>query len=101
MRRIPAPDLASLRPSLDAVLRAGAMLGLALAVALGAEPAQTLCLGCAAGGHELAPQSLFPVAAVTKMAMVLAVLRLVEAGRLALDDSLPGTCQKRLRHAQG
>jgi hypothetical protein len=88
MRRSPAPDLAILRPSQEAVLRAEEMPGIALAVALGAEPAQTLCMGCDAGGHELAPESLFPVASVTKLATALAVLRLVEAGRLALDDSL-------------
>src|SRR5205085_6714112 len=84
----PAPDLAALRPSLEAVLRAEEMPGIALAVALGAAPAQTLCRGYDAGGHELAPESLFPVASVTKPATALAVLRLVEAGRLALDDSL-------------
>jgi CubicO group peptidase (beta-lactamase class C family) len=64
------------------------MPGSALAVALRSEPAQTLCLGCDAAGHDLVPESLFPVASVTKLATALAVLRLVEAGRLALDDSL-------------
>src|SRR5256714_14809384 len=88
MRRSPAPDLATLRPALEAVLRTEEMPGIALAVALGAEPAQTLCVGRDAVGHELAPESLFPVASVTKLATALAVLRLVEAGRLALDDSL-------------
>jgi CubicO group peptidase (beta-lactamase class C family) len=88
MTRSPAPDLAVLRPSLEAVLHTEDMPGIALAVALGAEPAQTLCVGCDAVGHELAPESLFPVASVTKLATALAVLRLVEAGRLALDDSL-------------
>jgi beta-lactamase class C len=88
MRRSLAPDLAALRPSLEAVLRAEDMPGIALAVALGAEPAQMLCVGCDAVGHELAPESHFPVASVTKLATALAVLRLVEAGRLALDDSL-------------
>ena len=88
LRRCPAPDLATLRPSLDAVLRAEEMPGIALAVALGAEPAQTLCLGCDAGGHDRAPQRLFRVAWVPKLATALAVRRLVAAGRLALDDSL-------------
>jgi CubicO group peptidase (beta-lactamase class C family) len=88
MSRSPARDLAALRPSLEAVLRTEDMPGIALAVALGAAPAQTLCVGCDAMGHELAAEALFPVASVTKLAMALAVLRLVEAGRLALDDSL-------------
>ena len=88
MRRPRAPDLAVLRPSLEAVRRTEDMPGIALSVALGAEPAQTLCVGCDAVGHECAPESLFPVASVTKLATALAVLRLVEAGRLALDDSL-------------
>src|SRR2546430_16802133 len=99
MRRSPTPDLATLRPSLEAVLRAEEMPGIALAVALGAEPAQTLCVGCDAAGHELAPEDLFPVASVTKLATALAVLRLVEARRLALADSpalhLPQTAAAR------
>jgi CubicO group peptidase (beta-lactamase class C family) len=88
MRRSPAPDLAILRPALEAGRRAEELPGIALAVALGAAPAQTLCLGCDAGGHDLAPQSLVPVASVTKLVTALAVLRRVEAGRLALDDAL-------------
>jgi D-alanyl-D-alanine carboxypeptidase len=88
MTCFPAPDGAVLRPSLEAVLRTEDMPGIALSGALGAEPAQTLCVGCDAVGHELAPESLFPLASVTKLATALAVLRLVEAGRLALDDSL-------------
>jgi beta-lactamase class C len=88
MKRSPAPGLAPLRPALEAVLGAEDMPGIALAVASGTEPAQMLCMGCDAAGHELAPESLFPVASVTKLATALAVLRLVEAGRLALDDSL-------------
>src|SRR5437899_12981322 len=84
----PAPALADLRPSLDEVLRAEGLPGLALAVARGAAPVQTLCLGRDAAGHALTPDSLFPVASVTKLATALAVLRLVETGRLALDDPL-------------
>ena len=94
MRRSPAPDLAVLRPSLEAVLRIEDMPGIALAVALGAEPALVLRVGCDAMGHELAPERLSPVASVPKLATALAVLRLVEAGHLALDAPLvPRTCQ--------
>ena len=51
---------------------------------------QTLCVGCDAAGHERAPESLYPVASVTRLATALAVLPLIEAGRLTLDDSLAG-----------
>jgi CubicO group peptidase (beta-lactamase class C family) len=45
-------------------------------------------VGNDAGGVPLAEDTLFPVASITKLATALAVLRLVEDGRLDLDDPL-------------
>jgi len=47
-----------------------------------------LCLGSDAAGQPLRPDSLFPVASITKLATALAVLRLVDTGAVALDDPL-------------
>ncbi|MGB8647078.1 MAG: serine hydrolase domain-containing protein [Anaerolineae bacterium] len=45
-------------------------------------------IGLDAAGNELARDSLFPVASITKLATALAVLRLVDTGFLALDAPL-------------
>ena len=62
--------------------------GLVIAVARGQQPAVEIALGSDAGGRPLTTASLFPVASITKLATALAVLRLVDAGAVALDDPL-------------
>jgi CubicO group peptidase (beta-lactamase class C family) len=44
--------------------------------------------GDAAPGQPMTPETIVPVASITKLATALAVLRLVAAGALRLDDSL-------------
>ena len=46
------------------------------------------CLGTDAAGISLTPESLFPVASITKLGLALAVLRLVEQGKVDLDALL-------------
>ncbi len=62
--------------------------GVVVAWAKGDAPPTYLAAGTDAAGRALLAESLFPVASLTKLATALAVLRLVDAGRLALDESL-------------
>lgn len=62
--------------------------GLALTVAHGREPSQTLVVGTDEKGVPLTPESLFPVASLTKLATALAILRLADQGLLAIGDRL-------------
>jgi len=76
------------RPVVEATMREKAVPGCLIAVARGIRAPQTLVTGVDAGGVALAPESLLPVASLTKLATALAVLRLAAAGALALDDPL-------------
>ncbi len=78
----------ALRPALEAVLQPSRMKGMAVVVARQGRPAELLVLGTDAADRPLTRESLFPVASVTKLATALAVLRLVDAGTLDLDDPL-------------
>ncbi len=69
-------------------MRAGQVPGIVAAVARGADPAEFHVVGEDARGQPLAADSLFPVASITKLATALVVLRLCDAGLLALDDPL-------------
>ena len=62
--------------------------GMAVAVARGHSEPLVLAAGTDARGAPLSEDSLVPVASITKLAMALCVLRLVEAGRIDLDDPL-------------
>lgn len=62
--------------------------GIAVAVAHGDRAPDYLFLGADAAGRPVSPDSLFPVASVTKLATALAVLRLVDRGAVGLDDPL-------------
>jgi CubicO group peptidase (beta-lactamase class C family) len=64
------------------------MRGIAVGVARGDQSPEFLCEGTDAAGRPITEQSLFPVASLTKLATALAVLRLADAGRLAMDDPL-------------
>ncbi len=67
---------------------AARMKGLVVAAALpGGEP-ETIAIGTDGAGRELTPDSLFPVASITKLATSLAVLRLVDRGLISVDDPL-------------
>ncbi len=69
-------------------MRAAQVPGMVVGVASGGAPAEVIAVGEDARGTPLAGDSLFTVASVTKLATALAVLRLCDAGELALDDAL-------------
>ncbi len=87
--------------------------GMALAVAHGQQPAVTCVSGKDAKGNDLAEDSLFPVASITKLAVALALLRLSDQGLVSVEDPLgkylpkaaaaqPGVTLKRLlTHSAG
>lgn len=62
--------------------------GIVLAVARGGRTVGHLLVGTDALGRPLAPDSIFPVASVTKLATALTVLRLADSGALSVDDAL-------------
>ena len=78
----------SLRPVLEEIVQARAVPGLVVAVARGDQAPEHLVVGSDGAGQPLAADALFPVASITKLATALALLRLVAAGSLGLDDSL-------------
>lgn len=82
------PFSIALAPIIDHVRRDAEVPGLIVAVARGEDPPVHFCTGTDAQGRPIEPQSLFPVASITKLATALAVLCLVERGGLALDDPL-------------
>jgi beta-lactamase class C len=80
--------LANLQPVVQQALTAGRVPGLVLAVARADESPELLAVGTDASGRPLVEDDLFPVASITKLALALAVLRLIEQGLLALDAPL-------------
>lgn len=78
----------NLRQSLEGVLQLARMKGIAVGIARGDRTPEFLCAGTDAAGRPITERSLFPVASVTKLATALAVLRLVDAGQLTIDDPL-------------
>ncbi len=69
-------------------MRAYQIPGLAIVAVRGGAPLGSWYLGADAAGTPLTPESIFPIASITKLATALSVLRLVDAGTLALDDPL-------------
>lgn len=70
------------------VMRISQVPGIVVAVERGSAPIEYHVFGTDARGRPLAPESLFPVASITKLATALAVLRLCDMGLFALDDTL-------------
>lgn len=79
---------ARIEAHLDRIMREEAVPGLVVAIARGDGEPEQLVAGSDGAGRPLAAESLFPVASLTKLAVALAILRLADAGRLALDDPL-------------
>ena len=79
---------ATVGPIVEDVLNRFHVPGMVVAAAWGQRPPEYFVIGTDAVGHSLAAESLFPVASITKLATALAVLRLVDAGLLHLDDPL-------------
>jgi len=80
--------LESVRAAAEEILGEGLAPGLAIALARGDHAPEALAFGADAGGRPLAPDTLFPVASITKLATALAVLRVVADGAVGLDDPL-------------
>jgi CubicO group peptidase (beta-lactamase class C family) len=77
-----------IQSTIGELLAAGRVPGAVVAWARGDGPAAVLPIGADAAGRPLAEDALLPVASITKLAAALAVLALVEDGRLTLDDAL-------------
>ncbi|MSQ10261.1 MAG: class A beta-lactamase-related serine hydrolase [Dehalococcoidia bacterium] len=79
---------ADLQPVLTETMATYRVPGILVAVS---QPGIDTCFtiaGADAADRPLTSHSLFPVASITKLATALAVLRLVDAGRMLLDDPL-------------
>ena len=78
----------AIRPTVEAVLHAHAVPGVAIAVACAADPIASGAIGTDGLGQPIAQDALFPVASITKLGLALTVLRLVDAGALSVSDPL-------------
>ncbi|HSH81194.1 MAG TPA: serine hydrolase domain-containing protein [Herpetosiphonaceae bacterium] len=78
----------SIRQVVEGAMASSQIPGIVLVAARGGQPAEYMSVGVDAGGNALTRDSLFPVASVSKLAVALAVLRLVDRGALGLDDLL-------------
>jgi beta-lactamase class C len=103
----------AVHPILDETRRRFGVSGLVVAAVRYPGSVATLTVGTDAAGPPLQADSLFPVASVTKLATALLMLRLVDAGAVALDGPLadylpearaaqPGVTMRRLlSHTSG
>jgi CubicO group peptidase (beta-lactamase class C family) len=80
--------LADLGPRIQATLAGADVPGGVVAVQRDGRPVDLLAVGRDGAGEPLRGDSLLPVASITKLATALAVLRLVDRGKLGLDDPL-------------
>jgi len=80
--------LEAIRPRVTELLQRPAMPGVVVAVARDGDPIEHLVVGTDARGHLLVPDSLFPVASITKLVTALCVLRLQDRGVLHYEDRL-------------
>jgi CubicO group peptidase (beta-lactamase class C family) len=78
----------SVQPTIEAIVRDHSLPGMIVALAHAGGPVEHLVIGTDAAGTPLTPDALVPVASVTKLTTALAVLRLVDARVLELDDPL-------------
>ena len=79
---------AAIRAVVERTLEEFEVPGLVVALARGGGAPEYLVTGSDAAGQPLSRESLFTVASITKLAIALAVLRVVEDGALGLDDEL-------------
>lgn len=76
------------RSVIEEVMRSRSVPGIVIAVARGDDDPDHIVAGTDAAGRPLTPDTLIPVASITKLATALAVLRLAASGRVSLDDPL-------------
>ncbi len=92
-------SLAAMRPHVTELLRRPGIPGVVVAVGRDGHPIEHLVVGTDARGQPLAPDSLFPVASITKLVTALSVMRLHDRGALhyeaRLDAYLPGAAAAR------
>lgn len=82
----PVPDLGAVERFVKAQMDAHRIPGLALAIARGDEIVAVQGYGLSGEGAPITPQTQFLVASLSKSFTATAVLQLVEAGRIALDQ---------------
>lgn len=70
------------------IVAAGQVPGMVVAMVRADGPIEHVVVGNDGAGTPLAPDTLFTVASITKLATALVVLRLCDSGTLALDDML-------------
>ncbi len=90
MRLRESKDLptSSIRAIVEEVRRERNVPGIVVAYTRGDGPVEHLSTGIDASGTPLAPETLLPVASVTKLGTALALLRLAARGALSIDDPL-------------
>lgn len=71
---------------LERIVAAEGVPGAAVAVAQGGRPVATFCAGAAAPGRPASPDTLWPLASISKLYVATAVMALVERGVLALSQ---------------
>src|SRR3954454_21477171 len=78
----------SLQPTIQEAIETFDIPGFAIIAARDGDTIERLFVGTDATGTALSDESIFPIASIGKIAVALAVLRFVEAGRIGLDDPL-------------
>ena len=76
------------QPTVEDILRTAQVPGMVIALTKEDGPVEHLVLGTDGQARPLRVDTLFPVTSITKLATVLAILRLTAGGDLALDDPL-------------
>lgn len=77
-----------LQQLLDDLVEQGAVPGIVVGIRRNDADVDYVVAGEAVPGQPMTPETIVPVASITKLATALAILRLVAAGELRLDDSL-------------
>lgn len=88
MNRMTHRQISVLGSSITQTLETCKIAGLAIAVAYGNGPVETIAIGTDEKGSLLTSDSLFPISSVTKLAVALAILRLSDQDLLSLNDPL-------------
>ncbi len=78
----------TLQPTIEEAIETFDIPGFAILAARSGQPVERLFVGTDAAGTPLNDESIFPISSVGKLAVALAVLRLADAGQVALDDPL-------------
>lgn len=78
----------SLQQAIHDVMASGDVPGIGVLMARDNQPVEQFWIGSDGSGARVQPDSLFPVASITKLAVALAILCLSDDTRLGLDDPL-------------